>query len=341
MKSFLVRSFVLALLGSAALAASTEAQIKQRFAGRVAGLAVSVLDQTPNGGGKDVEIQIDMTTVRPRPRSASAERGGVLFTAFTQGEINSTISGLGGLGDGDILRRSSATDSSGRPFSSFLYAPRGARGDFYAGIAFYYLNTFRTQIEGELPGISFGDGATIEKTTLSPYGTPTTTTPGITPLIRSRWRGTFTHTYANDGAYTIQAASRCCPVDPVLSDDDDTMVQRGFTSATLFTGTRVYPNYPSQQNLTWNDLTVLVYADATLTDFRGTDGTFARSNNNTFIASTWDSQEPLGQVVNTAAVDTAFGGLSVLEVPTASTMGLLVLSLLLAGAGFIILRSGR
>lgn len=341
MTKSLIRPLVLATLAGTALVTMAEAQPKSRFAGRVAGLAVSVLDQTPSGSGKEVDFQVDMTTVRGIRRGA--ERGGFVFSAFSPSEINSSLQGLGGLGDGDIRLVQTASDTAGRPFTAFITSnndPRGAL-NFYAGSALYALSSFRSAIEGELPALSFGDGATVDATSLSPYGTPTTTTPDTIPLVRSRWRGIFTHTYPDGNAYTVRAASRCCPVRAQLGDDDTQ--ERGGLLSTLFTGNRVYPLYSSEQDVTWADREVVRARNVSLTGtFRQVPSTVTLTDGSTYtgVAATLPLFYPLGQVTNTVGVEQGFG-VGVLQIPTASTVGLSVLSLLLAGLGFIALRTGR
>lgn len=332
MKRSTVGPLVLATLALAGLAAIAEAQPKNRFAGRVAGLAVSVLNETPSGDGKEVEFQVDMTTIRVARRS----RGALPLNNFSPSEFNTSTLGLGGLGDADLRLRQSATDPAGRSFSNFQY------GLSYMGDALYVMASFGTQVEGELPALSFGDGATIDATTLSPNGSPTTTTPNGIPLIRSRWRATFTHTYADGNAYTVRAASRCCQVEADLGDDD-VEEQRGALLSTLFTGNRVYPVYSSLQDLTFGYRDVVRAGN--VASVRGpaivtTTRTMVRSDSETGVASSFQLFYPLGQVTNTVRVEEGFGA-GVLEVPTASTYGLGLLSLLLAGLGFVALRNGR
>ena len=335
-----VLATAIALVGVPALEAQSHPP-----GGRVAGLSVSVLDQTLNGTGKDVTFQVDMTTVRPTSEVETAFN--LHLFGFTADEATFTGSGTGGLGDLDVRRQWTASSSVGRIFDRFVY-----NGRRYSGDAFYHRSSVRTLMEGELPGLSFGDGATVNATTLLEYGTPFTTTPTGTPLLRSKWRGTFVHTYPDLGEYTVRAASRCCPVvDPAQNE-------RGVVGE-LFSGNRVYPNNSSQQDLAWTFRSTIHYQNAVdtgpagpvdpgttgtttaTTSPRGASGTFMHFSARTLVASTWaDPESPLGQVTNTARVPPGYSGSSVaVRVPTASTVGLSLLALVLGGIGVVALRS--
>lgn len=327
--------------------AATSQIMKKGSRGRVAGLAVSILDQIPNGAGKDVDIQVEMTTVRteflPRPTTTRGGPGGVL-EAFTDSEISSRRYGFGGLGDADLRATISASDTEGRSFSNFFYQPQmspRAFSSFYYGEALEF--TFRQSEfkEGEQPALDYGDGMTVDVETLQPFGSPITSTTGPRRFIRSRWRGTFTHTYADLGSYTVTAASRCCPIEQNLSDDDDT-IQRLGPFYTASPGYVVYANSPSQLQFAYANYERLKFQSAyTSPTTFGTIRGPGSPQTGTFVQSF--SSEGTGvrfgaQVTNTALIEDGLGTAFAIEIPTAGAYGLGLLSLLLAAGGVLVLR---
>ena len=337
---------------SVVLALSTQAAsaiLKKGSRGRVAGLAVSILDQIPNGAGKDVDIRVDMTTVQteflPRPTTTRGGPGDVL-DAFTDNEISNRRYGFGGLGDADLRSTISASDTQGRDFTGFFNPPTAmntrAFSSFYYGEALEL--TFRRSefIEGEQPALDYGDGMTVDVETLQPFGSPTTSTTGPRRFIRSRWRGTFTHTYADLGSYTVTAASRCCPMEQNLGDDDT--VERAGPAFTASPGYLVYPNSPSQLQFSYTRYQRLQFQSAYASPFSPTfstnrgpaspqTGTFTDTFSNAGTGTSFAIQ-----VTNTAQVEDGLGTAFAIEIPTAGAYGLGLLSLLLAAGGVVALR---
>lgn len=345
-RSGLAMSFCLLLAADAAW--SQVVRVKGQN-GRVAGLSVSVIDQTPNGGGKDVEIAVDMTTIRTEFTGdyGMGLRGGQRITeAFTESEFTSQRDGFGGLGDADLTSSFRASDSVGRSFTNFvvfstLNDARAGFSGFYSGNALTFSHTNQSYIEGELPAIDYGDGGTpLYVTSLSPFGSPTTSTDSQVPgrqRITSRWRGTFVHTYADLGSYTVTAASRCCPFTRRGDDDDDT-VTRGIFEVSP--GYVVPPNSPSQLGFSYTFMNRLVFesynSDTPTINLRGTPlGTFTEGNQATGTGSQLFN---LAQVTNTAQVESGVGSAFAIEIPSAGTYGLALLSLLLAAGGVLVLR---
>lgn len=320
--------------------------------GRVAGLSVSVIDQIPNGAGKDVELRVDMTTVRTQFTTDAPLRGGQsLFEIFTQDEFSIERNGFGGLGDADLSSVMSVSDSPGRSFTDFLYfsgglPPRAGFSGFYSGNALTFTASTHSFVEGELPALDYGDGGSpLTVTSLAPNGTPSTSTPttGI-QRITSRWRGTFVHTYGDLGSYTVTAASRCCPLSARLGDDD-TEPTRGVFDVSP--GYVVPPNSPSQLAVSNSFANRLVFTSAYLSppvNTRGVGPTETGSGfDGTFISAdqftgTGGEIRSLAQVTNTALVEDGLGTAFAIEIPTAGTYGLGLLSLLLAAGGVIALR---
>ena len=317
--------------------------------GRVSGLAVSVTDQTANGFGKDVELQVDMTTIRTVfTGDVVMDRGGQrIFEIFTTGEASTQRSGFGGLGDADLSSSFRVSDSPARSFTAFYYfgglGPiRGTYSGVYDGNALTFTHTSQSYIEGELPAIDYGDGGSpLEVTSLSPYGTPTTSTPTFgLRRITSRWRGSFVHTYPDHGSYTVTAASRCCPWNERGLGDDDTMQQRGLYDVSP--GNVVYPNSPSQLVFSNSFQNRLYFTDAV--PAMQTQGPARQAEiNGTFTTGaqttgTGGQRFSIAQVTNTVEIADGLGGAFTPQIPSASTYGLALLSLLLAGGGLLVLR---
>lgn len=315
--------------------------------GRVAGLAISVVSQVPNGDGKDVTFQVDMTTVRSNRTGDGTvrPRGGPGEDLFSPGEFSISSSGFGGLGDAMLnYRMQASTSPTGRSFSGFYYnsafnSPRLLSGGFYAGNFTYYMARDYSFVEGELPALDFGDSATIDVTSLTLASGPTTSTDSGISRATRRWRGIFVHTYADQGGYTVVAASRCCPARGILSDDDDTLM-RG--AGGLYTGTIVFPENPSSQSWRRSSSYVFRFSNATETpgptfgSVRGQEGPDSPGAfSGDFSSGSGSAFTGYPQVVNSVAVPPGSG---LLAVPTAGSTGLALLSLVLAALGVLFLR---
>lgn len=317
--------------------------------GRVAGLAVSVTDQIPNGAGKDVELQVDMTTIRTEFTGdvvVGARGGQRIFDVFTTGEASTQRSGFGGLGDADLNSTFRVSDSPGRSFTGFVYFSnqpiRAGFSGVYQGNALTFTHTSRSYIEGELPAIDYGDGGPpLDLTSLAPFGTPSTSNPtsGVR-RITSRWRGSFVHTYSDLGSYTVTAASRCCPWrDEIFVGDDDVEQERGMFD--VGPGYVVPPNSPSQLAFSETFENRLVFSSAYPDTFIGSNrgdgynGTFTSGNQ---FSGTGSDLRSLAQVTNTVQVAEGLGGAFAIRIPTAGTYGLALLSLLMAAGGILLLR---
>lgn len=151
-------------------------------------------------------------------------------------------------------------------------------------------------------GVDFGDGNVITATTI----------PAVTRGSAGTYVGSFSHSYAAPGSYTIRVATTQ-PVDP-----------DGITTGSpvyALAGSTVSRRYQTTSNVYTQTPSGSIFSD-----------TFTTSTTDTFTTST---KNVLVALQNTASV--AVTG-NLLEIPTLSSWSMLLLISLLAGGGFYLIR---
>jgi hypothetical protein len=308
----------LCVLALVAVSGSLEAQPR-----RVAGVSVTVGDVRPGGGGgQEADLTVQVTTLQET--GTSVMRGGERAAVPSKTQL-----AYGGqLGDLRVTYAYGPYVATVSPytFSTFI-PPTQTLGNINLSGTVQISFLYRLTIDGALPGIDYGDGATIPAT-LIPQVSSATTVGGATRRV---FRGSFTHTYATPGTYTVRVASACCPG----------------TGTTPYAGTPVTAGaYPAQVRYVYSSILrynltgtySLQYINSTVPSTRtvgpypAPTGTYTYTYPYTTPFST--SGYPV-QMVNSAIVP-PFAG-AVLTVPV-EPGALLFLASLLALAGFFVLR---
>lgn len=322
----IARTFLVSLAAAAAalaVAAPVHAQ------GRVSGISVMVTDVRPSGAGREVDFDVQLTTTRAE---------GCCATPYLLGSPNA-----GYLGDVSFSTTFSGTETYG-PFSTSTFSsttPYNAGTLIYGGSYFYYSTvrgnaTLRFLADGAMPGIDYGDGQTVPAATLPTLASSTTTSGGG---LRRVFRGSFTHMYGDAATpHTLRVASACCPTttaEPPHTGQIATAaaypLRLAFELAASITAS--YRGVSSYR-------TIYHSPGSETTPYGSGSSTFGPYPFSTYVtsltyATTLTTLGAPVQLFNTAQVAALA---SIVEVPTASTWGLLALAGLLAGAGALLLR---
>lgn len=338
---------VAGLLVAAVLGTTGPAAAQPR---RVAGVSVMVTNVQPSGGGRTADFDVQLTTLSSdtegcscfpglRGRAHAAKRAGALAGA-PEALASPPI---GHLGDYVTTGAFSSTYTYG-PYSGTTTtrtAPHNAGTNRYISTYTYstivrYDLRYHVVGDGAVPAIDFGDGQTVPATTLPTLATSTTTVGGA---VRRVFRGSFTHMYADQTMpHTIRVASAPNP-----------------TGGTPFTGQSLtaaaYPFHASTQVQTHFTASIRsTYGYRTIYHSSGsnsttvnTRGPYANGPSPVFTTSnsysnsgTFGTTGYPAQLVNTARVP----GLAVIQVPAASSWGLLLLVGLLALTGAVLILRG-
>jgi hypothetical protein len=297
---------------------STEAQPR-----RVAGVSVTVGDvRSGPTGRQEADLTVQVTTIR------STTGTGMIGGPGLEGEgVHKTHYAYGGqLGD---LR---VTYLYG-PYTTTLYPavytinipPTQLIFNFNVSGTIQYSYFYRTTVDGGLPAIDYGDGVTVPATTVPMVSSATTGGGGI----RRVFRGTFTHTYATPGDYTVRVASACCP-GTGTTPDTGSAVTFGAYPGVLSYLYAFNVNYNVTGSSSFRVINSTVPSTNTYGPYAVSPGTYTYTSAFTTPLSTLGRP---AQMVNSATVP----GLAVMEVPISSG-GLLFLASLLALAGWFVLR---
>jgi|GEM_PF-3365391 len=312
---------------------------------RVAGVSVMVTDVQPAVGGRTVDFDVQLTTLSPQSTDCS-ECGPPIpglrkrAAVVTGAPAPLASPPIGHLGDYVTTGTYNTTYTYGPYTYSTLTgtAPyNGGTNRYFSTYRYYttlhYSSQYHVVGDGALPGIDYGDGQTVPATTLPTLVTSTTTVGGA---VRRVFRGSFTHMYSDPSTpHTIRVASAPNP-----------------TGGTPFTGTSltaaVYPFHASTQVTAHFGVSYRgTYGYRTVYHSPGSSSTTVNvrgpytygpspvfSVNPTFSDSTtFTATGYPAQLVNSALVP----GLSLLQIPTLSGWGLLLLAGLLASAGVLVL----
>lgn len=326
----IARTFLVSLAAAAAVLALAAPAAAQ---GRVSGISVMVTDVRPNGTGREVDFDVQLTTTRgegccPTPYFFGSPDGGYL-------------------GDVSFATTFTGTETYG-PFSTSTFSsttPYGGGTLIYRGTYFYYSTvrgnaTLRLVADGAMPAIDYGDGQTVPAATLPTLASSATTSGGG---VRRVFRGSFTHMYGDRTTpHTLRVASACCPgtttSEPPHTGEIATAaaypMRIAFELAASITGSyRGVSSYRTLYHSPGSETTVLA-STGPVTGI----GPYSFTS---YVTSTATSTtlSTLGfpvQLFNTAQI----AALSITEIPTASTWSLLALAGLLAGAGALLLRRG-
>jgi len=181
---------------------------------------------------------------------------------------------------------------------------------------------------GPVPAIDFGDGSTIPVTTLTSAST-TNTVGGFTTRV---FRGSFSHTYGDQGDYAIRVASPPNTYPLVSVAYGSALTRDGYPlERTYGIASQWYFTTPISDQHSTLLVNILLGTSTTLPTT--TDITSTVTGGNQLHFSPFGTVGAVGQVAATTAAS-----LSVIEVPAASTWGLLVLALILAATAVVVIR---
>ncbi len=186
---------------------------------------------------------------------------------------------------------------------------------------------YRLTVDGALPGIDYGDGATVPATII-PQVSSATTVGGATRRV---FRGSFTHTYAAPGTYTVRVASACCPGTGTTPSSGTPVTAGAYPAQVRYVYSSVL-RYNLTGTYSFQYINSTVPSTRTAGPYPAPTGTYTYTYPYTTPFNT--SGYPV-QMVNSAVVP-PFPG-AVLTVPV-EPGALLFLASLLALAGFFVLR---
>ncbi len=301
-----------------------------------------------------VDFSVQMTTQREVPLSFTVPytfntvSPSGYYAVVGSGTFGNSVSAFGGGSPQYLGKLDETITDSQRSFSSNQGTLLDAGSPYSPGISLpffgdlisaYHYSDYETQvvqrIAGAFPGLDFGDGSTVSTTSMPLASTVSTVPRSATGAIGYRTRvfrrAGLSHVYGDQSPKQITARSGCCSITnfpfggPEYGTTPGTLSRSGTfaldTSATtLFTYVR--------GNFVASGGQVVSRTATSIGTAQSTWTTYSSS-----FTSSFQAPFTVDQLSAVAGV-----GVSVLEIPSLSTIGLGVLALLLGSVGLFLLR---